>query len=231
MPSTELTTDVRCDSEMTDMAQSWWWRFHLGRASVCGAGVFDVIRGPGLAARLLCALLHLPSTKTGVATTVAVSRHPTATGKVAERWARNFGGRLHATTQIRRGHYSEERLGPVVLSLRLDPGPSALTIRAERCWLRLGRWRWLLPRGVSPRLTGTVRSDERLSNRFHVLIRLDMPLLGRLVQYGGYLDETSNGRTGIPERRTRNTSRTGGADRHVSTSVSIGHGNALPDDL
>jgi hypothetical protein len=43
-----------------------------------------------------------------------------------------------------------------------------------------------------PRLLAEVRSDAHTASRFHVLVRLDAPLLGRLLTYGGYLDESDS---------------------------------------
>ena len=177
---------------MSDGQEPWWWRFHLGRAPVRGVGVFTVTRGPGVAARWACAAFRFPRTAVGVATRVAVTRRSLPNDDVLEQWARDFNGRLLTTTQIRHGRRSEERLGPVVLSLRLEAHPAGLTVEVERCWLRLGRQRWSLPPGLTPRLLADVRSDAHIASRFHVLVRLDVPLLGRLLTYDGYLDESDS---------------------------------------
>lgn len=174
---------------MNHAQEPWWWRFHLGPAPVCGAGVFTITRGPGAAARWACAAFRLPRTAAGVATRVTVTRRLLPTGAVLERWARDFDGQLLTTNQLRHDQRSEERLGPVALSLRLEVHPAGLTVNVERCWLRLGRRKWPLPPGLTPRLLAEVRSDAHLTSRFHVLVRLDAPLLGRMLTYGGHLDE------------------------------------------
>ncbi len=101
-----------------------------------------------------------------------------------EAWTRTFGGRtLRSTQEEGRGRYEGlvvERFGPTRFGM-------AVTEEAGRLGLVVRRWDVLglpMPRGLMPRVVSGEHGDD---GRFHFLVDIEVPLLGRLVRYEGWL--------------------------------------------
>lgn len=143
------------------------------------SGTANVVRGKGLAARLVAAVVGFP--KSGNEVPVAVTFIPENGGEL---WTRTFGGRSFSSLQTcgigRNRHLLVERFGIAAFAL-------ALFIEGDRLHLVPRRWSvlgvpmpgFLLPRGSS----FETESDGQF--RFDVTIAL--PWIGLLVAYRGQL--------------------------------------------
>lgn len=143
------------------------------------SGTANVVRGRGLAARLVAAVVGFPRRGNDVPVTVALS--PEHGGEL---WTRTFGGRSFSSLQTcgagRNRHLVVERFGIAAFAL-------ALFVEGDRLYLLPRRWSllgvpmpgFLLPRGSS----FETESDGRF--RFDVTIAL--PWVGLVVAYRGQL--------------------------------------------
>lgn len=101
-----------------------------------------------------------------------------------ETWTRTFGGRtLQSRQEEGRGRYEGlvvERFGPTRFGM-------AVTEADGRLRLVLRRWDVLgvpMPRWLMPRVLSGEHADD---GRFHFLVDISVPVLGRLVRYEGWL--------------------------------------------
>jgi hypothetical protein len=101
-----------------------------------------------------------------------------------ETWTRTFAGRRMRSTQTAgRGRYDclvVERFGPTRFGM-------AVTEDAGHLGLVLRRWDVLgipMPRWLMPRVVSGEHADD---GRFHFLVDISLPVLGRLVRYEGWL--------------------------------------------
>jgi hypothetical protein len=101
-----------------------------------------------------------------------------------ETWTRTFAGRrLRSTQAAGRGRYDclvVERFGPTRFGM-------AVTEREGHLGLVLRRWDVLgipMPRSLMPRVVSGEHADD---GRFHFLVDISLPVLGRLVRYEGWL--------------------------------------------
>ena len=101
-----------------------------------------------------------------------------------ETWTRTFGGRRLRSTQVEgRGRYDGlvvERFGPTRFGM-------AVTQNDGRLGLVLRRWDVLglpMPHCLMPRVVSGEHADD---GRFHFLVDISVPVLGRLVRYEGWL--------------------------------------------
>jgi hypothetical protein len=101
-----------------------------------------------------------------------------------ETWTRDFGGKiLRSRQQLGRGRYEGlvvERFGPTSFGM-------AVVVRDGRLGLILRRWDVLgipMPNWLMPRVEAGEHADD---GRFHFLVDIALPVLGRLVRYEGWL--------------------------------------------
>lgn len=98
-----------------------------------------------------------------------------------EYWARRFGGETMRSQMRAVDDLIAERFGPFSMRMRLVAHPEGLDMN-----LVGGRFCGIpIPALLLPRVVAEERVDELGRHRFSVAI--DLPLLGRLVAYRGYL--------------------------------------------
>ncbi|GII86076.1 hypothetical protein Ssi03_40660 [Sphaerisporangium siamense] len=179
---------------MEDEAQKWMRRFHLGEESVGGTGVLEVRRGPGPLGRLVCVLLRLPRTRAAAPARVRVVRSGSA-GGLKERWVRRIEGRALVSVQTRAGERAWERHGPLEIRTRTTLSGQGVEVVQEEAVLRAGRLRLRVPDRLAPRVAARawVEPEDRARRppRFHVEVRVTLPVAGRVLTYRGHLAEES----------------------------------------
>lgn len=151
-----------------------------GRHSARGRG--RVCRASNLPGRLLANFLGMPAE----ASDIAVETSFTLEDGV-ESIMRNYGGSILTTHQaLAPGSTAGQRLllerfGPMKLFIRLEGDEAGITFHLQRCSL-LGL---PLPAFLAPRLT----ARERVTGgKYHYFVQVALPLLGRLIEYEGFLD-------------------------------------------
>ncbi|MEU8271642.1 DUF4166 domain-containing protein [Sphaerisporangium sp. NPDC049002] len=181
---------------MVEEAYAWMWRFHLGDETVRGTGVLEVRRGPGVLGRAACAVLGFPRTCTAVPALVTVHRSPmedpeTGEARVAERWERTIGARRLISVQSRAGDCGWERHGPLEIRTRTVASPDEVNVVQVGAVLRAGRREIALPDRFSPRVFAHAWVEagdrDRRPPRFHVAVRVTVPLIGVLMSYRGQM--------------------------------------------
>ena len=151
-------------------------RLHEPGRGLVARGRCEVERGRGIVPRLLGLALGLPA----AGEDVPVELRITVRGGV-ETWVRRFGGRPLVSTQEASGPGRVvERLGPLGLALEVRASPAGLDLVARGATL-LGV---PLPRVLAPRIEARERAE---GDRFRFEVAVDLPPLGRLVRYGGWL--------------------------------------------
>lgn len=143
------------------------------------SGTSSVVRGKGLAARLIAAIVGFP--KSGNEVPVTVAFRPERGGEL---WTRNFGGHSFSSLQTcgtgRNRHLLVERFGIAAFGL-------ALLVDGDRLHLVPRRWSvlgvpmpaWLLPRGNS--------FETEIDGQFRFDVSIALPWLGVVVAYRGQL--------------------------------------------
>jgi hypothetical protein len=103
-----------------------------------------------------------------------------------ERWTREFGGSRFSSTLRAEGNHLVERFGPLrfIFSLSTSDGGLAMEITG---W-RLGSIR--LPNFLAPRSPAREWEAEGL---FHFDVPIDLPLIGRVVRYRGWINPDASG--------------------------------------
>jgi NAD(P)-dependent dehydrogenase (short-subunit alcohol dehydrogenase family) len=148
---------------------------HLVNGDLAASGMAEVIRGKGLATRLLCRIMGFPA----AATEVPVSIWMREEGGV-ETWRRDFGGAAFSSRLAQRGGLLTERFGPIRFGFSLRREADGLTMDFARWWLGpLPMPRFLMPRG-------TAREYEA-GGRFHFDVPVALPLIGPVIRYRGWL--------------------------------------------
>jgi hypothetical protein len=153
-------------------------RMHGDTPCVLARGVADVDGSMHPVARLLRRLLGLPPPGMRQALEVRIERDG-----ARETWTRRFAlghmrSTLHSDTQ---GRHLLERLGPVAFRFALQPDAHGVAWQVNRAWVLGVR--------VPVRWLGKVtsRSGER-DGRYAFDIDTQMPWIGRLVAYHGWLE-------------------------------------------
>jgi hypothetical protein len=142
-------------------------------------GRFEFHRGRGLAARLTCWALRLPSSATVLEARLAIARDAES-----ETWARTFGRRLLIT--IQRGLPDgtlAERFGALEFRFHLRVVEGALTYVHAGAGVAVGRLLIPLPRWISPRVEAQEACIEGRGP--HVRVRISAPGIGLVMSYEG----------------------------------------------
>lgn len=100
-----------------------------------------------------------------------------------ERWTRDFSGRTFSSLLSKRGGLLTERFGLVRFAFDLPSDETGLRMIIRRWWLGP----LPLPLFLAPR---SEASEWEEGGRFHFDVPIDLPLLGRLVHYRGWLEPT-----------------------------------------
>jgi len=165
---------------------------HGSVATSTVVGRATVARGGGALARVVAMLFGFPPAAEDVELKVTFKR---ANG--VETWERQFGSHRLASVQFAgRGRYEGllcERFGPFTFGL-------ALVVRDRRLELVVRRWSVLgvpLPRGLAPRGDAFETDAQR---RFELSVAIDVPLVGNVVRYSGWLEPTSTAVLGDAEQ-------------------------------
>lgn len=143
-----------------------------------------VSRGIGLARNLMADFLGMPpeARDIPVETTFSLAQG-------AETITRNYNGAILITRQamvpVNAAEAGSpalllEKFGPVALFIRLEGSEEGITFHLQRCSL-LGL---PLPRMFLPRLVA--RERER-GGKYHYFVRIELPLVGKLIEYEGLL--------------------------------------------
>jgi Domain of unknown function (DUF4166) len=157
-------------------------RLHEPGDGLVAHGRCRIERGREIVPRLLGLVLGLPA----AGEDVPVELRITVRGGV-ETWARRFGDRSLVSTQEGAGPGRVvERLGPLGLALEVRASPAGLDLVARGATL-LGV---PLPRVLAPRIEARERVE---GDRFRFEVAVDLPPLGRLIRYAGWLRRDGDG--------------------------------------
>lgn len=138
-------------------------------------GRATVVRGTGFASRFVASLMRFPP----------AGDHPLHVHfrerEGVERWTRDFGGRRFSSELSARGDRLVERFGPLRFEFDLPVADGGLTM-AMRRWSLLGV---PLPLILAPR---SPASEWEEDGKFQFDVPIDLPLIGRIVHYRGWLN-------------------------------------------
>jgi len=147
-------------------------RAHQGRIRL--RGTVSVRRGRGLGG-MMAAIMRLPAANEHCAMTVTGEHLPDRMI-----WRRDFAGTRMESNFSKRGDHLVEAMGPLHLFLRPEVAGGCLHYRLVAA--QVGPVR--LPRWLTPRLTAWERERD---GRYEFEVDIKLPLLGRLVRYGGLM--------------------------------------------
>jgi hypothetical protein len=140
-----------------------------------------VIRGSGVLAALVGAIMRFPRAQAECPVTVELSRAPD--GK--ELWRRTFGrDRFSSTHEAGRGRWSGlvvERFGPLAFAMAVVEEGGKLRI-VPRYWSAIGI---PMPSFLGPR---AVAFEHDADGRFNFDVAMHLPLVGLVVHYRGWLE-------------------------------------------
>lgn len=153
---------------------------HEGSGPRRWIGSATVLRGKGLAARLMCALVGFPDAAEGVPATVTFAPAPEG-----ERWTRTIGRKTFESTQSagtgKDRYLLIERFGVAVFSIALVRDGERLLFKPRR-WsiLKVPMPGYLLPTGAC--------FETEADGKFAFDITIQAPLAGLIVAYRGTLE-------------------------------------------
>lgn len=156
-------------ARMPDLVQ----RAHQGLIHLRGTVV--VTRGRGIGG-LIAAIMGLPPANSACAMTVRGEHLPEQLI-----WQRDFAGIRMVSNFSRYGDQLVEAMGPLRLSLRPEVVDGCLHYRLTAA--RIGPLN--LPSWLMPRLTAWERERD---GHYEFEVDIKLPLLGRLVRYGGLME-------------------------------------------
>lgn len=156
---------------------------HGATARLEARGLADVAGADHLPARCLRHLLNLPAPGPQQTLALTIERHDTR-----ETWTRRFTGRSMQSVLDRRpgSPLLYERLGPARLGFTLRRDGDAIDWQLRSLHV-LGM---PIPRALRGRVVS--RSGMR-DGRYHFLVDVRLPLLGRLIAYDGWLEPLPDG--------------------------------------
>lgn len=142
-------------------------------------GRADVERGVSLASRVVATLFGLPPAGRDQALRVTFQ-----VDGDREIWSRTFGNAVFRSVQYERDGLLRERVGPSTFVFALDTSANgmALALRGVR-FLGVP-----LPRFLAP-LMHTFESER--DGRYRFEVEASLPLLGRIVRYAGWLEQSA----------------------------------------
>ncbi|WP_262841207.1 DUF4166 domain-containing protein [Sphaerisporangium corydalis] len=112
---------------------------------------------------------------------------------MAETWERSIGGRRLVSRQVRAGEVGWEPHGPLVIRTRTVATPTEVTVVQDGTTLRLGRWDVPFPGAFAPKVSARAWIDPQdqapRPPRFHIEVRVSVPLVGTLLSYQGHICE------------------------------------------
>jgi Domain of unknown function (DUF4166) len=159
-------------------------RLHDSGETVHAVGVFQVSHASNRLARTLARLARLPAPGEAVDVRLQVTEQ-----EEGEEWLRTFAGRPMVSMQSGMGAgVLVERMGIVEMRFRLDVAGGTLNYQTISAALRLVFLRVPLPRWLGPHVTARERGVDEM-NQIHVSVEVSVPLLGRLISYGGILTQ------------------------------------------
>lgn len=139
-----------------------------------------VIRGRGIPAAVISAIMRFPRAQAECPVTVELTRAPD--GK--ELWRRTFGrDRFSSTHEVGRGRWSGlvvERFGPLAFAMAVVEDGGKLRI-VPRYWSAFGI---PMPRFLGPRADAF---EHDADGRFNFDVAMRLPLIGLVVHYRGWL--------------------------------------------
>lgn len=193
-PWTPETTDaaLRSTSELYPKLLGDSWpdldaairRLHNSGGTVHAVGVFQVSHGNNKLARMLARFARLPAAGEAVDVRLQVTEQ-----EEGEEWLRTFAGHNLVSMQSDRGAgLLVERMGIVEMRFQLEVAGGVLNYQTVSAALRLGSLRVPLPHWLSPQVTAWEKAVGDL-NQIHVSVQVNIPLLGRLISYGGMLTQ------------------------------------------
>lgn len=139
-------------------------------------------RGSTLAARVVCGLLRLPASGTGVPITLAVA--PSGTGV---QWRRTFGAAELCSQQlVENGELVERFFGGVECRFRLEARDGTLVFHQTSTAVNVGGHRVRVPRWLAPRVTSSTRAVS--GSRVHADVAITLPICGLLLDYANDVD-------------------------------------------
>ncbi len=147
---------------------------HDLHAEAGAAGEGLVHRGHSLGARLLGAAMRMPP-QGRWPLHVAFSER-----KGVETWTRDFGGHRFSSRLSKAGPLLVEQFGPVRFHFELPADAGGLAMRLVR-WTIFGV---PLPRLMGPKIAARETEED---GQFRFDVRVEMPLIGHVVSYSGWL--------------------------------------------
>lgn len=157
-------------------------RLHDPCAPPVWHGLASVEAGQSFAARLIRGIFGLPNTAAEVPITVSIERNLDNN----EIWTRNFNGRrFHSVLGRGASKAVSESFGLFSFILPIEPTSHGLSFPVRR-WQFLGvpMPRFLLPKSIA-------HEYQDAEGRFRFDVRLELPFLGLLVHYKGWLRPAS----------------------------------------
>ena len=160
-------------------------RLHASGPAVTARGIATVTPADTIVGRLLARLARLPVAGSGLTLRIEV----TARGG-GEDWVRHYPSAVFRTRQIAAGAAGSgllcEPIGPIALIFRLEARSHGLTFLLREA--RLFGMRLPLP--LRPIVQARETADD---GTYRFFVRVDLPFIGRLIQYQGCLTEIENG--------------------------------------
>jgi len=155
-------------------------RAHASSEVLRGEGLFRVVHGEGVLARVLVRLLRIPEATEGGRVHLKVTSQ-----KHGERWLRTFGERRLVSTQREgTGGLLVERRGFLEFRFRLEVADGAICYRQEAFGMRFGPVYVPMPFWISPQVAareGPGKSPDQSS----VVVTVFAPITGLLFKYEG----------------------------------------------
>ncbi len=132
-----------------------------------------VVRGDGIIRGVIARAFGLPPSANNVPVRVNVTRDGDR-----EHWLRNFDGRDLPSIQWEENGLLIEQISGARFAFNLVPDSKGLTYELRRSWMGP----FPIPRLLAPRVFTTTIGFE---DGWHLSMRMELPLLGRMLEYGG----------------------------------------------
>ena len=154
---------------------------HCQVGAIRGTGMMQISGPSSLVGRLVARTLGLPEASDSLE--VVAEIQPTEGGEV---WLRRFGRRTICSVQsATSGGLLAERIGLLVLYVRLIPDAGGIRYEQVRAAVGLGRICVPLPGWLAPRVIAAEHPDEETEAQTRLHIYLSLPPIGDLLSYRG----------------------------------------------